>query len=77
VDHAQETGYPTQETGGAPRTHDHVVALSLEQGGQIPNLCNALLLSHFLQMPVEFLFKDLRDDLVRRRRASQGSRDAP
>ena len=30
-----------------------------EEGSQLPNLCNALLLSHFLQMPVEFLFKDL------------------
>ncbi len=48
-----------------------------EQGGQIPNLCNALLLSHFLQMPVEFLFKDLRDDLVHCRRTSQGPRDDP
>ena len=40
-----------------------------EEGSQLPNLCNALLLSHFLQMPVEFLYKDLRDELVHRARA--------
>ena len=48
-----------------------------EEGCQLPNLCNALLLSHFLQMPVEFLFKDLRDDLVRRTPSFQGTRDDP
>ena len=40
-----------------------------EEGSQLPNLCNALLLSQFLQMPVEFLYKDLRDELVHRARA--------
>ena len=46
-----------------------------EEGCQLPNLCNALLLSHFLQMPLEFLFRDLRNDLVRRARSVRGSRD--
>jgi transcriptional regulator with XRE-family HTH domain len=46
-----------------------------EEGSQLPNLCNALLLSHFLQMPVEFLFKDLRNDLVRRTKHFQGTRN--
>ena len=46
-----------------------------EEGSQLPNLCNALLLSHFLQMPVEFLFKDLRNDLVRRTKQFQGTRN--
>ena len=44
-----------------------------EEGSQLPNLCNALLLSHFLQMPVEFLFKELRNDLVRRTKHFQGT----
>ena len=35
-----------------------------EDGSQIPTLQNALLVSYLLQMPVEFLFKGLRDDLV-------------
>ena len=48
-----------------------------EEGGQLPNLCNALLLSHFLQMPIEFLFRDLRNDLVRRTKTCPGTRDAP
>jgi transcriptional regulator with XRE-family HTH domain len=48
-----------------------------EDGSQLPNLCNALLLSHFLQMPVEFLFKDLRNDLVRCTRSFRGTRDRP
>jgi transcriptional regulator with XRE-family HTH domain len=48
-----------------------------EEGSQLPNLCNALLLSHFLQMPVEFLFKDLRNDLVRRTKHFQATRNDP
>ena len=48
-----------------------------EEGSQLPNLCNALLLSHFLQMPIEFLFKDLRNDLVRRSTSFQGTQDDP
>jgi DNA-binding XRE family transcriptional regulator len=48
-----------------------------EDGSQLPNLCNALLLSHFLQMPIEFLFRDLRNDLVRRTKSFKGTRDAP
>ena len=48
-----------------------------EEGCSLPNLCNALLLSHFLQMPIEFLFRDLRNDLVRRTRSVNGTRDAP
>ena len=48
-----------------------------EDGSQLPNLCNALLLSHFLQMPIEFLFRDLRNDLVRRTRSVRGTRDRP
>ena len=48
-----------------------------EEGSQLPNLCNALLLSHFLQMPVEFLFKELRNDLVRRTKHFQGTRNDP
>src|SRR5438477_11074349 len=48
-----------------------------EEGSQLPNLCNALLLSHFLQMPVEFLFRDLRNDLVRHTKSSQGTRYDP
>ena len=48
-----------------------------EEGSQLPNLCNALLLSHFLQMPVEFLFRDLRNDLVHRTKNFQGTRDDP
>ena len=47
---------------------------SWEEGSQLPNLCNALLLSHFLQMPIEFLFKDLRNDLVRRTKSFRGTR---
>ena len=39
-----------------------------EEGSQLPSLRNALLLSHFLQMPIEFLYKDLRDELVHRAR---------
>lgn len=35
-----------------------------EDGGQIPSLRNALALGYALQMPVEFLFKGLRDGLV-------------
>ena len=48
-----------------------------EEGSQLPNLSNALLLSHFLQMPVEFLFKDLRDALVHRTPTFEGTRDDP
>jgi transcriptional regulator with XRE-family HTH domain len=48
-----------------------------EEGSQLPNLCNALLLSHFLQMPIEFLFRDLRNDLVRRTKSFKGTRDDP
>ena len=64
-----------RKTRGAPRTQNDL-AVSLG-GSQLPNLCNALLLSHFLQMPVEFLFKDLRNDLVRRTKHFQGTRNDP
>jgi transcriptional regulator with XRE-family HTH domain len=35
-----------------------------EQGTQVPTLAHALLLSYLLQMPIEILFKGLRDELV-------------
>lgn len=37
-----------------------------EQGTQVPTLAHALLLSFFLQMPVEILFQGLRAALVSR-----------
>ena len=35
-----------------------------ERGEQIPTLENALMLSHVLQLPVEFLFRGLRQRVV-------------
>ena len=42
-----------------------------EAGSQLPSLANALLLSYLLQTPVEFLFKSLRDAMVRQIQSRQ------
>ncbi len=36
-----------------------------EAGTQLPSLANALLLGYLLETPVEFLFKGLRDEMIR------------
>jgi len=41
-----------------------------EKAGLNPSLANALLLGHLLQMPVEFLFEELRHEVVRHSLAS-------
>jgi len=43
--------------------------------GQIPTLQNALIMAYLLQTPIEFLFKGLRNELIRRVEARQRTAD--
>ena len=45
--------------------HRTTSQLSRWETGTIPSLPNALLLGHVLQLPVEILFKGLREELAR------------
>lgn len=45
-----------------------------ETGTQVPNLVNALMLGYLLEMPVEFLFKDLREEVIHQVRLRQATR---